>query len=242
MTRRQSNRATLQEEARALGDPTRHAIFRLLVDRDEALGVSEINEHFDLNHNAIRQHLAKLIAAGLVIETRGEVTGPGRPRHVYYVNPPVAGRWGAVNPYESLSHMLAEIITSGDAPEEVGRRSGVAIAAETVSRTGDPVSSLIEVMSRQGFEPTIESEEDADETEIVLHHCPFESTAEGARDTVCSLHLGLAEGLVDDSGLRIGELMARDPKSAECRLRVSRCGEHDEPARLVLRRESATGA
>lgn len=233
MNRRQSSRATLQEEARALGDPTRHGVFRLLVDSDEPMGVSEITEHFGLNHNAIRQHLAKLMAVGLVTETRAEISGPGRPRNVYSVNPSVAGRWGAVNPYESLSHLLAEVITSGDDAPTVGRRSGAALAAEAGIAPGDPLSSLVEIMARQGFEPAIADDGD-DHVEIVLHHCPFESTANDARQTVCSLHLGLAEGLVGQSDLRIDELVAREPDSAECRLHLSSRGDDTSP-RLTLR-------
>ena len=58
--------ATLQEQARALGDPTRYAIFRRVADAGRPIGIAELNEHFALNHNAIRQHLTGMVAAGLV--------------------------------------------------------------------------------------------------------------------------------------------------------------------------------
>ena len=70
--------ATMQEQARALGDPTRHAIFRRIADAGRPLGVAELNEHFPLNHNAIRQHLAKLVSAGLVVESKSTDGRPGR--------------------------------------------------------------------------------------------------------------------------------------------------------------------
>lgn len=237
MSPRTSNRATLQEEARALGDPTRHAIFRLLVDSDEPLGVTEITARFDLNHNAIRQHLAKLIDAGLVDEARSEARGPGRPRHVYSVSPTVAGRWDAVNPYESLSRLLAEVITSGDDPESVGRRSGQRLAAEARSIPGDPLASLLQVMARQGFEPDLSDGAESDDStaEIVLHHCPFAVTAADAREAVCSLHLGLADGLAEHADLHVSELVAGDPGSGECRLRLGVGETVDERSgRLIL--------
>ena len=59
---------TLQQQARALGDPTRHRIFRYIADSDRPADVTEMTAHFGLNHNAIRQHLAKLVDAGLVVE------------------------------------------------------------------------------------------------------------------------------------------------------------------------------
>jgi len=60
----------LQRQARALGDPTRHQIFRYVADAGEPTGVAELTAHFGLNHNAIRQHVAKLVTAGLVREER----------------------------------------------------------------------------------------------------------------------------------------------------------------------------
>jgi DNA-binding transcriptional ArsR family regulator len=59
----------VQREARALGDPTRHRLFRYIVDAPLPAGVSELTDHVRLNHNAVRQHLAVLKDAGLV--TRG---------------------------------------------------------------------------------------------------------------------------------------------------------------------------
>ncbi|HRE03950.1 MAG TPA: helix-turn-helix domain-containing protein, partial [Ilumatobacteraceae bacterium] len=53
-------------QSRALGDPTRYAVFAYLRDAPGGAGVAELTEHFGLNHNAIRQHLAKLVAASLV--------------------------------------------------------------------------------------------------------------------------------------------------------------------------------
>jgi DNA-binding transcriptional ArsR family regulator len=70
----------LQEQARALGDPTRYAIFRYVADAPAAspAGIAELTEHLGLNHNAIRQHLAKLCDAGLVVEANS----PTNPRHI----------------------------------------------------------------------------------------------------------------------------------------------------------------
>ncbi|MHB1783921.1 MAG: ArsR/SmtB family transcription factor, partial [Acidimicrobiales bacterium] len=58
----------LQHEARALGDLTRHSLFRYIADAPDAVGVAELTDHVRLNHNAVRQHLAVLKDAGLVTE------------------------------------------------------------------------------------------------------------------------------------------------------------------------------
>ena len=114
---------TVQEQARALGDPTRHAIFSRIAEAGQPVGVSDLNEDFSLNHNAIRQHLAKLVDAGLVVETKAPPTGRGRPRLVYAIDPAVEGQWGTSGPYERLSRLLIEIIRTGLDPDD-GRSAG----------------------------------------------------------------------------------------------------------------------
>ena len=49
----------LQVQAKALGDPTRHRIFRYIADAAAPVGVAELTDHVGLNHNAIRQHLVR---------------------------------------------------------------------------------------------------------------------------------------------------------------------------------------
>ena len=159
----------LQEQARALGDPTRHAIFRHVVESGRPVGIAELNEHFAFNHNAIHQHLAKLVAAGLVIEAKAATGGRGRPRLVYEVNPAVEGSWGTTGPYERLSRLLIEIIRSGLEADEVGRRAADQFRVPVPS--GDIVADVRAAMARQGFEPeVIETRADAD---VVLQSCPF---------------------------------------------------------------------
>jgi predicted ArsR family transcriptional regulator len=207
---------TLQQQARALGDPTRHAIFRHIADAGTPVGIAELTGKFSFNHNAIRQHLAKLVAAGLVVETKATVNGPGRPRLVYVVDPAVEGQWGTTGPYERLSLLLVEVIDTGLSPEEVGRRA--ADRFRVPSPSGDVVADVTVAMARQGFDPEVRAVRGG--AEIVLHACPFATTARADRDTVCALHLGIAEGLTDGTHVVVDELVAKDPSKADCRLRI----------------------
>jgi predicted ArsR family transcriptional regulator len=208
--------SSLQEQARALGDPTRHAIFRRIATVATPVTVAELNEHFPLNHNAIRQHLAKLVAAGLVIETTGSATGPGRPPLLYEVSPGVEGNWGTNGPYERLSRLLVEIIRTGLDAEEVGRRAAEEFRISSPS--GDAVADISAAMARSGFDPDVRAGRNG--AEIVLHACPFATAAIADRNTVCSLHLGIAEGLTDSTPATVTELVAYDPRKAGCRLRL----------------------
>jgi predicted ArsR family transcriptional regulator len=214
---------TLQEQARALGDPTRHGVFRYVADAGAPVDVAELTAHFGLNHNAIRQHLAKLVDAGLVIEEHAPAEGRGRPRLIYRVHPAAESRWGVTGPYERLSLLLSEMIRTGDSPVEVGRRAArrgrLGATAED-----DPVALVATAMEREGFDPTVRTR--GDRVEIVLRTCPFATTALADPDTVCSLHLGLAQGIAESTGGRVvvDELVTHDPRRANCRLRL-----HVEP-------------
>ena len=212
---------TLQEQARALGDPTRHAIFRYLADASEPIDVAELTEHLGLNHNAIRQHLAKLLDAQLVVESAVQSGGPGRPRLVYEIDPGAESRWGVVGPYERLSLLLTEIIRTGETPIEVGRR-----VAKEFRGSGplpdDVLADMADTMARLGFEPDVRRR--GNRVDIVLGTCPFASTALADPDIVCSLHLGMAEGLAEGSEVVVDDLVAKDPRRAQCRLRL-----HVEP-------------
>jgi predicted ArsR family transcriptional regulator len=210
--------STIQEQARALGDQTRHAIFRYLAEADAPVGVAELTSHFGLNHNAVRQHLTKLVAADLVDEGRASTGGPGRPRLVYTVDPGAESRWGVAGPYERLAEALAEVIRTGETPVEIGRRIGRRDAAAHPSEDA-PLQRVVQAMARNGFEPTLEERRDS--IDIVLQTCPFASTATAAPDIVCELHRGMAVGIAERvGGVVVDGLLRHDPARAQCKLRV----------------------
>ena len=215
---------TLQQQARALGDPTRHGIFRYVADAGRPVGVAELTSHFGLNHNAIRQHLAKLLDSGLVVEAAVQGGGPGRPRLVYEVAPAAESRWGVVGPFERLSHFLAEIIRTGEMPIDVGRRAGQDLQTPA-SSPEDVVANITDTMARLGFDPDLRRR--GKRFDVVLETCPFASTALADPDIVCSLHLGVAEGLAEGTDVIVDELVAKDPRRANCRLRLSVDPERD---------------
>lgn len=207
---------TLQQQARALGDPTRHRIFTFIAEAAGPVGVADINTEFPFNHNAIRQHLAKLLDAGLVAEKRESGGRPGRPRLVYELAAGVESRWGLVGPYQRLSLLLAEIVETGDAPVDVGRRAGREMGAALPPVEGAEKMTI--AMAKQGFEPELRRTPRT--AEIILRTCPFETAAVAHRDTICTLHLGLAEGLADGTDMSVAELVAKDPRRANCRIRL----------------------
>ena len=208
----------LQQQAKALGDPTRHGIFRYIVDSGDDVDVAELTSHFGFNHNAIRQHLAKLVDADLVVESAAPAAGRGRPKLIYRADPSADSRGGVTGPYERLSWLLTEIVRTGDSPVDVGRRAVERQRLGATASEQDPIDVLVTEMERSGFEPVIRRR--GGDVDIVLGSCPFASTAQIDPDTVCNLHLGMAYGVADlVDGLVIDELVPRDPRRANCRLR-----------------------
>jgi predicted ArsR family transcriptional regulator len=212
-----SARDEATEQARALGDPTRNAIFRYIDAASDPVGVAELTDHFGLNHNAIRQHLAKLRDAALVVEELAPPSGPGRPPLRYRPNPGAAGRWESHSPYEQLSALLIELLQTRDDPRTVGRAAGRRLARAARGAT-DRVRLLETLTRRLGFEPRIVERRGG--VDVVLDRCPFVATATAAPEIVCALHRGLAEGVVESGprGARVRDLVVRPAKRAGCRL------------------------
>ena len=220
---------SLQRQARALGDPTRHEIFRYLAAAEGPVDVAALTAEFGLNHNSIRQHLSKLVEAGLLDEAKAARTSPGRPRLVYRLSAGAESRWGVVGLWELLSRALAQVIRTGKTPAEVGRAGGAQIQISA----SDPVTDIAAFMGRLGFRPDVDHRRSG--VDIVLTACPFASIDDVDRNTLCSLHLGLVEGLTEKTAFRVDELLARPPRQAHCRVRLRPASEEPRPpARLVL--------
>ena len=183
------------------------------------MDVATLTARFGLNHNAIRQHLAKLCAAGLVTEEVAAPEGRGRPRLQYRPAPGVDADWGVPSPYEELSLLLLELVRSGRNPREVGAEAGRRMAGALPDAT-DPVDRLVINAVRQGFEPRRVASRSS--TDLILGRCPFQAAAAAAPEVVCELHRGLAEGIAEASGgtVKVADLIARDPRKAGCRLKL----------------------
>ena len=86
----------MQAVLRALGEPRRQAILRLVRDRPRSVG--EIGQHFEISQQAVSQHLQVLADAGLL-----DVSRDGK-RRLYVVNP---------DGLEALERFLASLWPAG---------------------------------------------------------------------------------------------------------------------------------
>jgi predicted ArsR family transcriptional regulator len=213
-------RALVQHQARALGDPTRFEIFRYVAESSAPVRIATLTEHFAFNQSAIRQHLAKLVEARLLIEELATMTGTGRPPFQYRLAPSAMGTWGASGPYELLALLLLDLAKGQRSPVEVGAAAGRQMVAGHLPQA-DPLDVVETEMARRGFEPRRHIEPPL--VELVLERCPFETAASADPDIVCEIHRGLAEGILDTMGadLAVSRLVAYDPKRAGCRLQMT---------------------
>jgi predicted ArsR family transcriptional regulator len=73
-------------------------------------------------------------------------------------------------------------------------------------------------MAEQGFAPSLRTS--GDRVDLTLEVCPFVSAVLTDADTVCQIHLGIAQGLADAvGGIEVRELVPKDPRRAHCHLR-----------------------
>lgn len=210
---------SFRRRSQALGDPTRHAIYRWLALVARPVAVAELVEQFGLNHNTVRQHLTKLRAADLITEQKAIPDGPGRPRMLYRLAAEAAADWNDEAPYQRLALILLEVAAGDATPEEVGARVGRALGLE-LPDDADPIATLVDAMAEQGFAPSVERHQDG--VDVVLEHCPFAAAAEEYPEVVCALHRGMAAGTAEAvGGVQAVALSPRPPRRAGCRLELT---------------------
>ncbi len=209
-------------------DPRNRAILRYLTLADRPVDVAELTTHLGCNHNTVRQHLAVLRDAHVGVEETAPVSGRGRPKLLYRPAASLHHGWDSVDPYERLAGLLAEVVHTKSTPRDAGRAAGRRVAAgygaggrDGDSATGgvDAIAALRDETARLGFEPV--ERRRGRFVDLVLQRCPFESVAAADPATVCQLHLGLAEGLVESlGGAEVLGITVKDPHRAGCRLKL----------------------
>lgn len=184
----------------ALGE-SRSRVLAVLQEADGPLGVVDMAEQVRLHPNTARFHLDGLVDAGLVERTTEDREQPGRPRTLY------TARVGGAPAGRRSYRLLAEILTSfiaAQTPEsdKAALRAGEAWGHYLTERPAPfqrvdaavATRQLVETLDAIGFDP--EPVMDGPERQVLLHHCPFREAAEEHRDIVCSIHLGLMQGLL----------------------------------------------
>nr|MBO2500132.1 ArsR family transcriptional regulator [Acidimicrobiia bacterium] len=192
-----------QSRYRALADPTRRRILRILEDMGEPVTVDQLSSLLGLHSNTVRGHLEALERAALVERSVEKRRTPGRPRLLYSaVDDPGPDGGG----YRMLAEMLTTSLkVAADDPAGAAKEAGREWGRRMVPSDGSPALSREQVIERVtqmlanlGFEP--QRSDGSGEAVIDLRGCPFRDLARSQPDVVCSLHHGLLEGAVEAMG------------------------------------------
>lgn len=198
-----SEQVLTDPETRPVLGESRARVLEVLRAAGEAVGVQDVADQVGLHPNTARFHLDGLVDAGLAERRTEERSQPGRPRTVYVASAtevPAGQR-----SYRLLAEMLTSLVADtlpepGKAAETAGEAWGRYLAERPAPSqqvdAEEGIRRLSTVLADAGFAP--DAVEDADRPVIPLRHCPFREVAEQHRDVVCSLHLGLMRGVLDE--------------------------------------------
>ena len=191
----------------ALANPVRTRLLELL-RTSPPLGVEELADHLDVHVNTVRTHLGILEEAGMVTAEPEPRDRPGRPRLLYRATE-VADEPGGGGGYRFLAQVLTGWLAATEAdPAGAGRDAGQAWGRHLVDRPAplttpdvdDAVDRLVGLLDEVGFAPEVDAS-DPDRARVLLHRCPFLDVARDHQDVVCSIHLGLMRGALDELGV-----------------------------------------
>jgi predicted ArsR family transcriptional regulator len=175
--------------------------------------VQELASRVGLHPNTIRAHLELLVEYGHVTRLRDESRRPGRPRQMYAVaappepSPPQESQQ---RNFQLLAAVLAGYLRHTEDPQAAAVEAGHLFGARLIEATtagpaaatgsDEPslatVSRVLKMLDDIGFQPELTE----DRTAIRLHHCPFHELAQDQPDIVCSVHLGLLRGALQQLG------------------------------------------
>ena len=184
---------------RALADPSRARILRMLTEAREPLDAHELAARVGLHPNTVRWHLGVLANAGFVSSSTEPRTRPGRPRVVFTATEEEAeGR----EDYRLLAAILAGSLSGTENGTAAAERAGEAWGRFLVERprpfarlsAGDAADQVVRLLDEHGFEPEREN------GDVLMHRCPFRDLAEQHGDVVCAVHLGLIRGALVEIG------------------------------------------
>jgi predicted ArsR family transcriptional regulator len=195
-------RAPVESRPAGSSDGSRQRVLDLLRRSPGGLGVAELAERSGLHPNTVRFHLNRFVTAGLAVrDVEQQPSRPGRPRLSFVAtsDEDVDDRRN----YQLLAGMLAGYMAETEAPAAQARQLGQAWGSYLSTRAvpgqrvteEESVGELLRVLDDIGFSPQLAEDDDGGSV-IRLRHCPFLEVATAHREVVCSVHLGVMQGVL----------------------------------------------
>jgi len=203
-----------------------------LREAEVPLSVKQIASQTGLHVNTARFHLDALVGERLAERAAEARDLPGRPKILYTARNDVLGPRSYGFLAEMLTGLVASLDDAGPVAVETGRAWGRHLVdrptpSQRVDAT-DATARLNRVLDSIGFQPEVRPGSDG--IEIWLRHCPFREVAERHSDVVCTMHLGLMEGVLAELRAPL-EAQSLEPLVAPglcvARFRATRPVQHD---------------
>ncbi len=182
---------------------SRVRILHLVQSRAERT-IGELCEATGLHQNTVREHLQRLIEGGYVIQATEHRTTRGRPRTLY------SAATGAADASSPIARDKARAAAErGDLLRRVLPGSASALGREATYQ----LDALIEHLEESGFEPVV----DDVQLTVDLSPCPHAAGRAEDRPMLCSVHLGLMQGVLAEAGGPLAaEAVRTSALPAEC--------------------------
>ena len=192
--------------AAAAISPAQTALLELLAEQPRPVALSTLAPLAGLHENTVRGHLDALHRAGLARREQAVPDGRGRPAWLWSI----AGA-AATSEYAALATALVRSVRrvstdpvrdALEAGREWGReRMRTHRPADRARGTGaHPTAAaparraVVQLLDAAGFAP----QADARDARVALTRCPLLEAARLDTDVVCSVHLGLVQGALDE--------------------------------------------
>lgn len=149
-------------------------------------------------------------------------SGRGRPHYEWWISPEARINGERPVAYRELATWLSRSISTlgGDLREieEAGRQIGREIAP--ADGRGDPAKALESALSAMGFQPR--RRDCGARTTFTLANCPYRDVARANPGVVCTLHRGIARGLLQrvSPASELTGFNIRDPDKAGCLIEI----------------------
>lgn len=203
-----------------LAQPTAARLFALISSSKRRLSTAELARRAGIHPNSARLHLGRLSKA-LLLDRATVAGGRGRPHYEWRISP--QARIGGERPvaYGELAAWLCRSISrhAGDLKqiETDGERIGAEIGPVA---GGDPADVLESALSAMGFAPRRRIARRR--TTFTLTNCPYREVAKTNPGVVCTLHRGIARGLVKrvEPEAELSGFVIRHPDRAGCLIEI----------------------
>lgn len=198
-------------------DPTRRRVLAALAGHEQPVALAVLAAEVGGHPNTTRRHLEALRVAGIVERTTDPAPARGRPGLLHALTPvgrsvvrrievgEDAPQFDDEGLTQAFVRYVAGIPDPGGLARQVGQGWGESVGKASRARTREGRRRAVrDVFDRMGFTPVeIEpSDQDAagEVDEIVMRTCPLLTSASEHPEVVCSVHEGLVEGMLAQTG------------------------------------------